>query len=156
MSKPKPQTVQLPTDMTNEYAWEQAPSWQEFEDAKNFQFNDDLLAPAVDAQYDQSRDDLEDSLNSAFAGNLSEAGRARILAAEGARINNDRSTALAQGQYQRNQQDWEKQKFVTALRAPQMVNKRSYGYGTQQAQQQQGGLLNTAITAGATILGSFL
>jgi hypothetical protein len=87
---------------------------------------------------------------------LPETVKSRIRSAETSRINNQRSNALAQGQYQRNQQEWEKQKFLTAIRAPQSYTSQSYGYGTQQAQQQQGGFLNTAATAGATILGNFL
>src|ERR1051326_438583 len=121
-----------------------SPDIQAFRD---FQLNNDLLAPQLNYQYATAERDLNNSIDSAYSGITNPFLRAQMKQQGQAQLEQQRGVALEQGQYDLNRLQLAQREALAKLTKPQTVETKSYGYGPAPGNSTAG----SAIGAGAAV-----
>lgn len=151
MSKPK--TQQLPQEMNHTYGEWTPSNTPDIENVRNFDDTPETLAPALQAQYDRAQQRNASRLNSSYNQNIPQSARLAMQQQGDRDQNADYGSALSQAAYQANQAKLARQMGLAELTIGKPIETKSSGF-TSQA-QQGGGLLNSLVGGGLSVVAAF-
>ena len=150
----KPKVVQTPYSQTNTFTEWRPTETPDLQALRNFQDQNELLAPALRSQYDRQVQRGENEINSAYNARIAPEARLAMLGNLRRNASADLGANLAQGAYNNKQLELQRRMAIAEMTLGRPLQTGSSGYNSQAFQGQSP--LSAVIGGAASIASKFI